>query len=67
MTPIQRLLTEAWQANQEAQFQILQAMSDEAEIEPQFAPETSLTSAINLQTNSSQKLFQAKTLIASKS
>lgn len=66
MTKIEKLMIEAYEANQQALFQILQSISDQAEVEPQFDPVETIRKAIQLQTKSSQKLDKAKTLLTQK-
>lgn len=63
MSPAEQLLLQAWEKNQEAQFMILQALSDYKDGGVEFDPLVSITNAIGLQTISSQKITEAKTLI----
>lgn len=56
-------LMKAWEANQQANFQILQAMSDLDEEDTGFCPRETLTQAIQYQTESANHLTAVKTII----
>lgn len=56
-----KILLQAWEENQKAEFQILQALSDIDDLN--FDQSESIKKAITNQTNSSHLLTKAKTLI----
>ena len=55
------LLLKAWEQNQKAEFQILQALNELDDLG--YDPRVSIMNAITNQTNSSHLLTKAKTLI----
>ena len=64
MNPAEKKLMEAWELNQKAEHEILQALTDLKNPEAQYCPKDSITTATNLQTQSSIILDKAKTLIS---
>jgi len=63
MTSDERLLIAAWKTLQEADFQILQGLSDLKDEDRDFEPSDSITKAIALTTQTANQLTKAKTLI----
>lgn len=66
ISPIEKILIGAWEANQQANFQILQALTESTGDGLDFDPRESISQAIALQTLSVRKLDEAKTLLNSK-
>jgi len=63
MTPSQKLVLEAWEQIQSADFETLQANSDLSTDDPEFDAKDSLTKAIAHLTTAAKKLTTAKALI----